>query len=108
MHTFFEGWSAGYSEMSPNLLSAKRRRGGLYTADERAIVKDSEAWTDLFYGFQDDRVIDDIPEDTRYVSEKLLPPYKEVKSNTGKTVTDTAIQEDRVSESHRWTSASST
>jgi hypothetical protein len=31
--------------------------------------------------------------DTRYINEKLLPPYKEIKSNTGKAVTDTAIQE---------------
>jgi hypothetical protein len=66
----------------------------LYIGDESAVVEDTEAWTDPFYGFQDDRIIDDIPEDTRYTNEKLLSPYK-VKNNTGKTVTDTAMQEYR-------------
>jgi hypothetical protein len=65
----------------------------LYAADESTMVEDPEAWMDPFYGFQDDRIIDDIPEDTRYINEKLLPPHKEVKNNTSKTVTDTAIQE---------------
>ena len=62
-------------------------------ADKSTVVEDPEAWTDMFYGFHDDRVINDIPEDTRYINQKLLLLYKEVKNNTGKAVTDTAIQE---------------
>jgi hypothetical protein len=63
----------------------------LYTADESIMVEDPEAWMDPFYGFQDDRIINNIPKDTRYINKKLLLPYKEVKNNTSKTVTDTAI-----------------
>jgi hypothetical protein len=65
----------------------------LYVADKSTIVEDLEAWTDPFYRFQDDKVINDVLEDTRYINEKLLLPYKDVKNNTGKIATDTAIQE---------------
>jgi hypothetical protein len=65
----------------------------LYTANESTIVEDPGAWTDLFYGFQDNRVINDIPEDTRYINKKLLPRYKEVKNYKCKSVIDTAILE---------------
>jgi hypothetical protein len=65
----------------------------LYVADKSTIVEDLEAWTDPFYRFQDDKVINDVLKDTRYINEKLLLPYKDVKNNTGKIATDTAIQE---------------
>jgi hypothetical protein len=48
----------------------------LCAADESTIVAEPDAWTDPFYGFKDDRIIDDIPDDIRYINEKLFTRVK--------------------------------